>query len=420
MKYEYMKESEQMLQYFQFPKFLLKLRISQTAKFLYMILYDRARISRKNSWIDKYGNVYLIFPIDELSVQIDKCKSSVKTALKELDDVGLLVRRSGGFSKPNHLYVKIPSDEIGLQLVENKAVEKMVATESEKQPSSGRKNGCAGVGNVAPSKVTEKYKRNKYHEVNYYYGEAKEAYFPKGGFMGMKKHSRQCACDRKAYEEEQKYFKDKEHRELVSRNTSICFDESRMEEWTFENADMSDAVMHKAKNYVDNWEEMKRNHIGCLFWGPVGTGKSYIAGCIANDLLKREVTVKMTNFNTIIDDIFPLADKTEYINALASYQLLIIDDLGVERNSEYALGIIFSVIDRRIRSGRPLIITTNLPLKEIKSETMLDKRRIYDRILEMCTPMYVGGTSKREAIASMKMEKAKTLLNTNRGEEDCE
>ena len=51
----------------------------------------------------------------------------------------------------------------------------------------------------------------------------------------------------------------------------------------------------------------------------------------------------MTNFNTIIDDIFPLADKTEYINALASYQLLIIDDLGVERNSEYALGIIFNL-----------------------------------------------------------------------------
>ena len=171
MKYEYMKESEQMLQYFQFPKFLLKLRISQTAKFLYMILYDRARISRMNSWIDKYGNVYLIFPIEELSVQIDKCKSSVKTALKELDDVGLLVRRSGGFSKPNHLYVKIPSDEIGFQPVDNQTAVKTVATESEKQPSSSCKNGCAEAGNVAPSKVTEKNKRNKYHEVNYCYGE---------------------------------------------------------------------------------------------------------------------------------------------------------------------------------------------------------------------------------------------------------
>ena len=171
MQYEYMKESEQMLQYFQFPKFLLKLPISQNAKFLYMILYDRARISRKNNWIDKYGNVYLIFPIEELSIQIGKCKSSVKTALKELDDVGLLVRKSGGFSKPNHLYVRIPFDEMVLQPVDYKTDEKMALIESEKQPSSGRKNGCGGVGNVAPSKVTEKNKINKYHEVNYCYGE---------------------------------------------------------------------------------------------------------------------------------------------------------------------------------------------------------------------------------------------------------
>lgn len=171
LKYEYMKESEQMLQYFQFPKFLLKMPISQNAKFLYMILYDRARISRKNSWIDKYENVYLIFPIEELSVQIGKCKSSVKTALRELDEAGLLVRRSGGFSKPNHLYMRIPSDEIVLPPVDDKTDEKMAMAELEKQPSSSRKNGCAGVGNVAPSKVTEKYKRNKYHEVNYCYGE---------------------------------------------------------------------------------------------------------------------------------------------------------------------------------------------------------------------------------------------------------
>ena len=47
----------------------------------------------------------------------------------------------------------------------------MAVIESEKHPSSGRKNGCAGVRNVAPSKVTEKYKSNKYHEVNYCYGE---------------------------------------------------------------------------------------------------------------------------------------------------------------------------------------------------------------------------------------------------------
>ena len=61
-EYEYMKESEQMLQYFQFPEVFAK-----TAHFpnCEISLYD-------------FGNVYLIFPIEELSVQIDKCKSSVK------------------------------------------------------------------------------------------------------------------------------------------------------------------------------------------------------------------------------------------------------------------------------------------------------------------------------------------------------
>ena len=74
MKYEYMKESEQMLV---LPVRFLSNCAFQTAKFLYMILYDQARISRKNSWIDIW-NVYLIFPIEELSAQIGKCKSSVK------------------------------------------------------------------------------------------------------------------------------------------------------------------------------------------------------------------------------------------------------------------------------------------------------------------------------------------------------
>ena len=98
MKYEYMKESEQMLQYFQFPKFLLKLRISQTAKFLYMILYDRARISRKNSWIDKYGNIYLIFPTDEIGLQPVANKAVEKMAITESE-------------KPHHLVVKMAVQE---------------------------------------------------------------------------------------------------------------------------------------------------------------------------------------------------------------------------------------------------------------------------------------------------------------------
>lgn len=108
MKYLYMNEQERQIQYYQFPKFLLELQLSQNARIIYMLLYDRARISRKNNWTDEDGRVYAIFPIEELSQKTGKCKSSVKKALKELDDAGLLIRKFGGFSKPRHMYVMIP------------------------------------------------------------------------------------------------------------------------------------------------------------------------------------------------------------------------------------------------------------------------------------------------------------------------
>ena len=107
MKYLYMNEQERQIQYYQFPKFLLELQLSQNARIIYMLLYDRARISRKNNWTDEDGRVYAIFPIEELSQKTWKCKSSVKKALKELDDAGLLIRKFGGFSKPRHMYVMI-------------------------------------------------------------------------------------------------------------------------------------------------------------------------------------------------------------------------------------------------------------------------------------------------------------------------
>lgn len=216
-----------------------------------------------------------------------------------------------------------------------------------------------------------------------------------GPILDMDRFPGMCAFQREKQEIEQRERIEREHDDLVSRNRSICFEEKKMYQWTFVNDDCSNAIIDRGKAYVANWLEMKQQNIGYLFWGPVGTGKSYIAGCIANALIEQEVTVKMTTFTTIIDDMFSLEDKTGYINALARYELLIIDDLGAERSSEHAIGIVFSVIDRRWRSGKPLTITTNLPLKALKEETNPDKKRIYDRILSLCTPVYVGGESKR-------------------------
>ena len=218
-----------------------------------------------------------------------------------------------------------------------------------------------------------------------------EAFYPKGSLLEMKKHHRQCACERQAYAEEAQYFKEKERRELVVRNKKICFEEKEMEGFTFQNVDRDSSAIRIAEEYVANWQKMKQNHMGFCT-----KGWCCLAACIANALLEQEVTVKMTNFNTILNDLFAAEDKTEYIRSLNGYELLIIDDLGVERNSEYALENIFSVIDWRYRSGKPLIITTNIPLVQLKQETKIEKKRIYDRILERCVPVKIDGVSRRK------------------------
>ena len=138
-----------------------------------------------------------------------------------------------------------------------------------------------------------------------------EAFYPKGSLLEMKKHHRQCACERQAYAEEAQYFKEKERRELVVRNKKICFEEKEMEGFTFQNVDRDSSAIRIAEEYVANWQKMKQNHMGYLFWGPVGTGKSYLAACIANALLEQEVTVNILN-NTFkeIEDITDVHQMT--------------------------------------------------------------------------------------------------------------
>ncbi len=64
---------------------------------------------------------------------------------------------------------------------------------------------------------------------------------------------------------------------------------------------------------------MKDGNYGLILWGKVGTGKSYFAGCIANALMEQEVSVCMTNFATILNDLAAkFESRNEYISRLCS------------------------------------------------------------------------------------------------------
>ena len=64
----------------------------------------------------------------------------------------------------------------------------------------------------------------------------------------------------------------------------------------------------------------------------------------------------------------------------------------------------------RYRSQKPLIVTTNLPLDEIRHSQDTAHARIYDRILEMCVPISCIGASLRKENAQKKLESMKSLI----------
>lgn len=171
-----------------------------------------------------------------------------------------------------------------------------------------------------------------------------------------------------------------------------------------------------ARNYADKFDEMYKQNQGLLFYGPVGTGKSYTAACIANALLSRRISVVMTSFVKILQEIQGNGtDEGKYISRLDNARLLIIDDLGAERNTDYALEKVYNVVDSRVRSNKPMILTTNLTLDYMKDPQDIRYTRIYDRIFETCYPLQMTGRSFRLDEGNKRFVKMRNLLEDDNG-----
>ena len=184
-----------------------------------------------------------------------------------------------------------------------------------------------------------------------------------------------------------------------------------MQNWTFEHDNGRNPQTETARFYVESWGTMQAENIGYLFWGGVGTGKSYLAACIANALMEKEVAVCMTNFATILNDLAASFEgRNEYNSRLCSYPLLILDEFGMDRGTEYGLEQVYSVIDSRYQSGKPLIATTNLTLEELQHPQDTPHARIYDRLTSMCAPVRFTGSNFRKETAQEKLERLKQLM----------
>lgn len=167
------------------------------------------------------------------------------------------------------------------------------------------------------------------------------------------------------------------------------------------------------KSYADRFEEMLEKNQGLLLYGNVGTGKSYLSACIANSIMERLHSVCATSMVKIMDLARDFKEKDTLTNLevkMMKADLLILDDLGTESDGSYASEIVYRVIDGRYRVKKPMVITTNLTLGQMAKCVNIDKKRVYDRILEVCYPMQFDGTSFRQIEAQNRYAAMRALL----------
>lgn len=220
-----------------------------------------------------------------------------------------------------------------------------------------------------------------------------------------------CKCESERLRKDEEARDREEQRKRINELRRMCFADKSMQEWTFANDDMSNEKLTKAlQNYVDNFPELKKQGKGLLLYGQCGTGKTYSACEVANALIDKGYSVLVTNFAKVLNDLQATFEKQDYIDYLNQNDLLIIDDLGIERDTPFAREQVYNVIDARYRAGLPMIITTNLTMDKVKSTQDIDNMRIYDRILERCFPIEVNGENKRRKAVRESYGDMKNLL----------
>lgn len=220
-----------------------------------------------------------------------------------------------------------------------------------------------------------------------------------------------CKCESEKQQAEEQERKRAERAAEIDRNRKAGISDTKILQYTFSNDKYPNSETSKRlRKYCSEWRQARENNIGLLLWGGCGVGKSFYAGCIANYLIDEGVKVLCTTIPKIINGLFNTDNKNEYIRRIVDYPFLIIDDLGTERGTEYALEQLFTLIDERYKSNMPTIITTNLNPRDMAAVQGIEYKRIYDRITEMCVPFYVKGEAQRTAAAKAKAEMLADIL----------
>lgn len=168
--------------------------------------------------------------------------------------------------------------------------------------------------------------------------------------------------------------------------------------------------MQQARQYcqmvTDENAPVQLRNKGLLICGRSGSGKSYAAVSILNELMGTWcLSCQRLKLKTVANALWNSPDREGYMEHLTSARFLFIEDLREDYLREGKSELVFDLLERRQESGKPVIVTINIPLQTLYQQDLpIDLQRIYSRLVGMCLPGEVLSSDIRRIIAANGMK----------------
>lgn len=193
---------------------------------------------------------------------------------------------------------------------------------------------------------------------------------------------------------------------VLKKRAKILLDKSRIDKRfclrTFENFNTYDSITTtakaKARNYADNIEKYLETGTNLIIEGAgkVGTGKTHLACAIAQSVMQKGIPAKFINVVSMIAEI----KESFQIKNFTDVELLIIDDLGKEKSTDWVCETIYGIINKRYEQMKPTIITTENPMSSMTAHYDDKGKAILSRISEDFFLIRLNGNDYRQRRAN--------------------